>query len=52
MIMSVLIIVQFPLSAFFTLALHISFLYLIIDLFAIAELVVLLTPDAYQYYRT
>lgn len=50
--MSLLILLLLPLSSFIFLAFHIAFLYIIIDLFALAEIIALVTPGARRYYRT
>ncbi len=49
--LSMLILLLFPFSSFIFLTLHIAFLYIIIDLFAIAEIIALVTPDARRFYR-
>ena len=49
--LSMLILLLFPFSSFIFLTLHLAFLYIIIDLFAIAEIIALVTPGARRFYR-
>jgi hypothetical protein len=50
-IMSIVILLLVPFLVSVFLAIYILFLYLIIDLFALVELVALITKDAREFYR-
>jgi uncharacterized membrane protein len=49
-ITSILVLLLFPYTFLFFMALHISILIIIIDLFSLAELIALVTPDARRYH--